>query len=398
MRACYFDCIGGASGDMILGALIDAGLPLKTLTSELAKLPLTGYQISTQKVRRGSITATQVTVNVRKPAAKDLRHLGSILQIIKESSLPKEAKSKGAAIFRRLAEAESQVHNIPLTEVHFHELGAVDTIVDIMGAVLGLRLLGIDSVFSSPLPSGRGLVSSSHGPLPIPAPATLKLIAMAKAPIRAAVSPEAELVTPTGAAILTKMATFGEPTIHLERVGYGAGSRDLPTLPNLLCVWIGESHSPQEKKDLLLLETNIDDMIPELYGHVMERLFELGAKDVWFTPIQMKKNRPAVMLSVLASPEAEAKIVESILKETSTLGVRVRAVKRHESGREVLEFKSSLGKVAVKAKRMGNVYIGVAPEYEDCRRIALEKDMPLQDVYRIVASEAGRKFLRKHHK
>ncbi|TET39953.1 MAG: nickel pincer cofactor biosynthesis protein LarC [Dehalococcoidia bacterium] len=391
MKIGYLDCFSGLSGDMILGALLDAGLPLDMLTAELAKLPLTGYRLSAQPVRRGIITGTQVEV-FSEGSAQERRNLEEILNLIERSGLTQRVKKRSALIFERLATAEAKVHRLPIEEVHFHEVGAVDAIVDVVGAVLGLDLLGIEALFSSPLPSGSGTVQTEQGVLPVPAPATLELIAMAGAPIRPSPSPGMELVTPTGAAIVTTLASFESPIFSLERIGYGVGFRDLPTIPNVLPLWIGEKMV--EERQLLLLETNIDDMSPELHGHVLERLFEQGALDVWFTPIQMKKNRPAVMLSVIAPSEVEGKMVEAILRETSTLGLRVNRIERHEAEREIVLFDSSLGKVMVKVKLLHGARIALSLEFEDCRRLAQEHNLPLQEVYRIVTAEASTQLLK----
>jgi hypothetical protein len=376
---------------MMLGALLDAGLSLDSLTAELAKLPLAGYHISAERASRGIITGTQVKVAIDK--SNEERRLEDILSLIEKSTLSEEVRKRSALIFRRLAEAEAKVHCRPVEEVHFHEVGAVDAIVDVVGAVIGLEILGIQTLFSSPLPSGCGTAETEHSVIPVPAPATLELIAASGSPIRPTPSPElGELVTPTGAAIVTTLASFENPTFSLERIGYGVGSRELATMPNVLPLWIGESAA--EEQQLLLLETNIDDMIPELYGYVMERLFEQGALDVWLTPIQMKKSRPATMLSVLAPSEAKGKVVDAMLRETSTLGVRVQRIARHESGRETIPFDSSLGRVTVKVKRFGEARVGLSPEFEDCRRLAQEHGLPLQEVYRIVTAEASAQLLK----
>ena len=369
---------------------MDAGLPLDMLTAELAKIPLSGYRLSAQPARRGIITGTQVEV-FSEGSTQERRNLEEILNLIERSGLTQRVKKRSTLIFERLATAEAKVHRLPIEEVHFHEVGAVDAIVDVVGAVLGLDLLGIEALFSSPLPSGSGTVQTEQGILPVPAPATLELIAMAGAPIRPTPSLEMELVTPTGAAIVTTLASFESPIFSLERIGYGVGARDLPTIPNVLPLWIGEEMAKEHP--LLLLETNIDDMSPELHGHVLERLFEQGALDVWFTPIQMKKNRPAVMLSVIAPSEVEGKIVEAILRETSTLGLRVQRIERHEAEREIVFLDSSLGQVMVKVKLLHGARIALSPEFEDCRRLAQEHNLPLQEVYRIVTAEASAKLL-----
>jgi len=391
LRIGYFNCFSGVSGDMILGALLDAGLSLDSLTAALARLPLSGYRISAQPASRGVITGTQAIVAVDE-STRERRGIKDILSLVENSELSQRAKERSALIFNRLATAEAKVHRIPIEEVHFHELGAIDAIVDVVGAVIGLELLGIEALFCSPLPTGSGTVQTEHGVIPVPAPATLELITTSRAPIQATPSPGlGELVTPTGAAIVTTLASFESPTLSLERIGYGVGSRELAAMPNVLPLWIGESTA--EEHQLLLLETNIDDMSPELHGYVMERLFEHGALDVWFAPIQMKKDRPAVMLSVLAPPEAEGEIVDTLLRETSTLGLRRQIVGRHESEREIVAFDSSLGRVMVKVKRFRGARISLSPEFEDCRRLAKEHGLPLQEVYRIITAEASAQLL-----
>lgn len=385
MNIAYLDCFAGAGGDMLLGALIDIGLPLSELTSELCKLPLTGYELRAGKAQCGPLTGTKVTVALDEAQETEHRSLSQILDIITASDLPPPVKGQGARIFSRLAEAEAKVHGITVEEVHFHEVGAVDAIVDVMGVVLGFHLLGVEAVFASVLPLGYGSIDTAHGNLPLPAPATLELLAMSGAPVR----PEAEageLVTPTAAAIITTLASFHCPPFTLERIGYGVGAR------HVLRLWLGQT-TEVTTPELLLLQTNIDDMNPELCGYVMERLFAQGALDVWFIPIQMKKNRPAVTLCVLASAQAEGALIETILRETSTLGVRVQAVGRRQAEREVVEIETSLGRAAVKLKRLHGSPVAVVPEYEDCRRLALEHRLPLQEVYRIVSSAADALFL-----
>jgi len=385
----YLDCFSGLSGDMILGALVDCGLPVDRLKRELRKLNLKGYRIEAKSAKRGVITGTKVTIVVS--GRRTHRGLNDIINLIDKSDIAEKAKEHSAAVFKRLAAAEAKVHRIPANEIQFHEVGAIDAIIDVVGTAIGLELLGIAALYSAPLPSGSGSAQCEHGTIPIPAPATLELIASCGAPIRPTPYRDTELVTPTGAAIVTTLASFECPTMSLQTVGYGIGSRELKDIPNVLPLWIGES-IPQQN-DLLLFETNIDDMSPELCGYAMERLFERGALDVWFTPIQMKKNRPAVMLSVLAHPESQGAIVETILQETSTLGLRVQTVGRHHAAREIVKFDSSLGKVSVKLKRLEGRVASLSPEYEDCRRIALKRGLPLREVYRIVSAEANDKFI-----
>ena len=385
----YLDCFSGVSGDMLLGAMLDAGLSLDSLRGELDKLGVGGYRLEAEATQRAGLAATRATV-VAEKRRQPHRRLPEILDLIRSSELPASDRRRGEAIFERLAEAEASVHGTAPESVDFHEVGALDAIVDVMGAVAGLRLLGVRGLYSSALPAGGGSVSSAHGVLPVPAPATLELIARAGAPLAgAAEDVEAELVTPTGAAIVTTLAKFERPAMTVTAVGYGAGARDLPGRPNVLRLWVGRAVAPRPR-DVLLVETNIDDMNPEIFGYVQELLFAAGAADVWFSPIQMKKNRPAILLSVLCSREREEAVVRVLLRETSTLGVRVGEVARHEARRESIEFDSSLGRAAVKVKRLEGEPPRVAPEYDSCRRLARQHGLPLAEVYRIIAAEAER--------
>jgi hypothetical protein len=337
-------------------------------------------------VRRASLAATQVRVALAK--RQPPRRLADILSIIESSSLPRADKEKGAAIFRRLAEAEAKAHGLPLAKAHLHEVGAVDAIVDVMGAVAGLRLLRVEELFASALALGGGRTEGAGGALPVPAPATLELVASVGAPTVAGQGGEDwELLTPTGAAIITTLARFQRPAMKVECVGYGAGRRDIAGWPNVLRLWLGTAVG-ESGQLMLLAETNIDDMNPEILGYVQERLFASGAADVWLTPIQMKKGRPGVLLSVLCPMEAEDTIVSLLLRETSTLGVRLREVRRQEAEREVLTFESSLGPAVVKVKRLPGEPPQAAPEYEVCRRLAEVSGKPLTEVYRIVQAEA----------
>lgn len=390
-KVAYFDCFSGCSGDMILGALLDAGLPLTALQAGLNRLPLKDYQLVVEKVRRAAITATSVKVVTDDGASLPERALLDILKLIEDSSLPQRVKERGTAIFQRLGEVESRIHGSPLEKVHFHELGGVDSIVDIMGVVIGFDILEIERFYSSPLPLGGGKVSTDHGILPVPAPATLELLARAHAPVTASPNQlvsQVELVTPTGAVLVTSLVNFSKPSLILEKVGYGAGTKDFGAWPNVLRLWIGEEMGCANGEELVLLETNIDDMNPEIYGYLMDRLFDEEAVDVWFTPIQMKKNRPATMVSVLAPRYAEFRLTETIVRETSTLGIRVSPVCRHIARRDTIDFESSLGRVRAKVKRFLGDVLSVSPEYEDCRRIALEQHIPLREVYRIIETES----------
>ncbi len=393
---------------MIIGSLLDAGLDFEVLKKGLAGLDFHGYELTAEKVLRSSITATKFNVVLveeeHEHSHESLHHhrgLSEILNIINTGDIPDNVKLKSSEIFRKLGQVEAGIHGVPLEEVHFHELGAVDTIIDIVGTVFALETLKIERVYSSPLAVGSGTVKTAHGILPVPAPATLQILANAGAPIINAPpseNPPGELLTPTGAVLITYLASgFRQPKLKLEKVGYGAGNKQFSTWPNVVRIWIGEEDDAANDDGLVLLETNIDDMNPQIYGYLMEKLFAEKAADVWFTPIQMKKNRPAIMLSVLATSTLEGKLSEIIMKETSTLGIRSRAVSRHMAQREIIEFDSSLGRAHAKIKRFGQDILAVSPEYDDCRRLALEHNLPLHEVSRIVEIEA-RHYMAEHGK
>ena len=390
-RIAYLDCFSGVSGDMVLGALVDVGVPLEEMRAELAKLPLAGYSLEARRVTKGGLAAVQAVVRVQERPTP--RALADVTDIIDKSSLPLVDRERGIAVFRRLAEAEAAVHGETVETVHLHDVGAVDAMVDVMGSIAGLRLLGVEALYCSPLPSGEGRVEGRHGTLPLPAPAALELLARAGAPLRATDAGKGELVTPTGAAIVATLASFQRPEMTLERVGYGAGSRELPERPNVLRLWLGQGVA-QATRPMILLETNIDDMTGEMLGYVLEKLLAGGAADAWLTPVQMKKGRPGVVLSVICAEVQEEPLARLLLRETTTLGVRVRPVHRWEAEREVVEFESSLGPAAVKVKRLpaGRHGLpdeppGVAPEYEACKRLAEASGLPLAEVYRIVKAE-----------
>jgi uncharacterized protein (TIGR00299 family) protein len=374
---------------MLLGAMLDAGLPLEDLRTTLSGLPLDGWWLNATKVKRAGIAATHAVVDVsdEQPA----RTLEDILHIVADARLPESDKQRAAAIFRRLAEAEAKVHGETIEGVHLHDVGAVDAIVDVVGVVAGLRMLGADRVYCSPLPLGSGEVSGPHGVLPVPAPATLELVSSAKTQVRAT-DVRGELVTPTGAAIVTTLATFERPEMTVEQVGYGAGTRNLEGRPNVLRLWLGEAEAGRGARPMLLLETNIDDMTPEMLAYVQAKLIVEGAADAWLSPVTMKKGRAAVVLSALCHEADEERIVRLLLRETSTLGVRVRPVHRWEAEREVLQFESSLGPAAVKTKRLPGEPPRFAPEYESARALAESSGLPIAEVYRIVEREAGERL------
>lgn len=386
-KIAYFDCFSGISGNMILGALVDAGLDLKQLRTELAHLPVSGYTMEAEPVHRGGLRGTHVEVHVAEQSVE--RHLTDIEAIIQDSGLPEPVKTRSQAIFRRLAEAEAAVHGAPVDHVHFHEVGAVDAIVDVVGAAIGLSLLEIDRVYASPVHVGCGTVTCAHGTLPVPAPATMELLR--DVPIYGR-DVEAELVTPTGAAILTTLAKeFGEaPPMRVNHVGYGAGTRELP-IPNLLRLSIGEpvaksethpgKSSGYEQDVVTLIEANIDDMNPQWYEHAMDRLFSAGALDVFLTPIQMKRNRPGVKLSVLVERADQAAVLDVLFAETTTIGVRACRMERWTLSRQRVVVDTPYGRIGVKVARRDGKVLNVAPEHRECLRAAEERGVPLKEVH-----------------
>ena len=378
MKIAYFDCIAGASGDMILGALVDAGLPIEMLRERLSALKLGDeFRLQTQKVSKNGFGATKVDVIVSEDEHHHGRYVAEIEAIIHKSDLPEQIQEKAVGMFRRLAEVEAGIHGVPVESVHLHEVGGVDTIVDVIGALVGLEALGVEQVHASPLPLGLGFVKGAHGQIPLPAPATLALLQ--GIPVRGS-DVEMELVTPTGALILTTVCkTFGSiPPMTLTGLGYGAGGRDLP-IPNVLRLLVGEQGLGVE--NLMLLETNVDDNSAEINGYVMEKLFAAGALDVFFMPIQMKKNRPATMLSVLCRPTDVDQLETILFRETSTLGVRRQSVERHCLVRESETVRTPYGPIRVKVARLADGTTKRAPEFEDCRHAAETHGVPLRVVY-----------------
>ncbi len=381
----YVDAFSGCSGDMLLGALLDAGLELGELRRVVGALPVSGYRIEALARRGEGPAGTQARV-VLEPDSQPERSLSDVLALVERAGLEPQVAATARRVFERLARAEAAAHGIPVEQVHFHEVGAVDALVDVVGVVWGLRALGVDRCYASPLPTGGGQVQTRHGTLPVPAPATLALLAEVGAPLRP-VSVEAELVTPTGAALLAELATFSQPPLRLCRVGTGYGSRALPW-PNLLRIWLGEPVAePANPEQVVLVETNVDDMTPEQLGYAMERLFAAGALDVTFTPVQMKKNRPGTLLTVLALPERAQALAEVVLAETSTLGVRLVPASRLALARHVGTVATAYGPVRVKVKHLGERRIPV-PEYEDCAARARESGVPLLEVYRAALAAA----------
>jgi uncharacterized protein (TIGR00299 family) protein len=380
-RIAYFDCFSGISGDMVLGALVEAGADLRAIETELRKLGLEGWSISAEKVKRGAIFATHV--KVESSEGHHHRGLSIILGRIDKAGLAPRAAERARRIFTRLAEAEAKVHNMPVEEIHFHEVGAVDSIVDIVGAAVGFELLGIDEFACSALDVGAGQVKTTHGLLPVPAPATVELLR--GAPMYTS-GVARELVTPTGAAIATTLSTrYAQiPEMTLKAVGYGAGSADFAEKANVLRILVGENATSQSGEHwdapVSVIETNLDDMSPQIYGYLVERALAAGALDVFSTSVQMKKNRPGVLFTILCDPSHTARLIDLVFRETTTIGVRTYDVRRKVLDREVVRVETQFGEVRMKISRMNGSVLNATPEYDDCQRLAAEKGIPLKQV------------------
>jgi hypothetical protein len=383
----YLDCFSGISGDMLLGALLHAGLDLDELHAGLATLPLSGYRLDAERMTDHGLSGVRCVVHVDEPDPHGHRHLREIREIFAAGRLPERARERALAIFARLAEAEGAIHDVLPEEVSFHEVGAVDSIVDIVGAALGFELLGIEEVYCSELPLTSGRVRSSHGPLPVPAPATLELLKDSGV-VWKNVPGEGELVTPTGAAVLATLAQFGRPDrMTVQRVGYGFGQKKLPWA-NCLRLLLGEraNVADTERDEIVVLASNIDNMTGETLGWLMERLLSAGALDVSYTPLQMKKNRPGAQLTVLAMPDDAERLSSLILRESATLGVRMSRMERRKADRREETIETPLGAVRVKLKLLGERVIAATPEYEDCRPLAERHGLPLENVVERVTS------------
>jgi len=378
MRILYGDLIGGASGDMFVAALLNLGLPLEILKSELKKIPTLKYRLEVGTKTLGAISATRFRVICGKSEAQ--RSWKDIRALIQQSSLEPEVKETALRIFSRLAEAEGKIHGVAPERVHFHEVGATDSIVDIVAAAIGAHHLKIDSFHLSRIPLGRGVIRSRHGPLPLPGPATLELLK--GLPIQW-LDLEGETVTPTGAAIIATLGThFGEaPSMTVERIGYGAGEKEFPGRPNVVRLVLGQDSTGWEQDEMLVIETNIDDMNPEFFDYVLDRLFAAGARDVFLSPIQMKKNRPGTLLRIIAEPALREKLAEIIFQETTTIGLRYYPVKRMTLKRTASRVKTKFGTVKVKIIEQPDGTKRATPEYEDLRRIAAAKKIPLKLLY-----------------
>ncbi len=387
MKVVFVDCFSGISGDMFLGALVDLGLEPDDLRKAVARLPIDGYHIQAEPVQRQGLAGHSVRVVLDERVPQPARHLAEIEAIIERSDLDQRVREDACRVFRALADAEASVHGVSAEEVHFHEVGAVDSIVDIVGAVWGLHALGVEKVYASSVPTGSGMVQTAHGLLPVPAPAALELLARSGAPLRPSPA-TTELVTPTGAALLAALASFEQPELRVSRIGYGFGQKVLPWA-NVIRLWLGET-APEglDSDEVDVVEANLDDELPEILGATMQTLLADGALDVYFTPIQMKKNRPAVKLTVLAQPERTESLAGIVLRETSTLGVRIYRARRLKSRRWQMEVPTPWGSVRVKVKALGSERVA-APEYEDCLRLSRESGVPLAEIYRVARNAAG---------
>lgn len=399
-RVIYFDCFSGAAGDMVLGALLDAGLPLEALREALGSLGV-GHELTASRVVRSGITATHVQVGGdghQHHHASGPHHdhghraLPDILHLVEHSALSKAGKARAGGMFRRLADVEAAIHNVPVERVHLHEVGAIDSIIDIVGAVFALEWFGTEDIVASPLNVGSGTVEMAHGTFPVPAPATLRLLA--GAPVYSSGVP-VELLTPTGALVISTYArSYGPmPAMTVERIGYGAGTRDLGTMPNVLRVVVGTrtetASGGGRSEDVVEIECEIDDMNPQLFGPVSDQLFAAGALDVFLTPIQMKKGRPGTLLTVLAPPARREDLCALLFRETTTVGVRFGRVARETLERRWVEVPVEGGRVRIKIAARHGEDLNAAPEFEDCLRVAAATGRPVK----VVQADAMRAWL-----
>jgi uncharacterized protein (TIGR00299 family) protein len=386
MTVLYFDCFSGAAGDMVLGSLIDAGVPLDEVRRALGTLAIEPDAVWTERVNRAGVTATKFCVKGEDGGehAHPHRHLTAIYALIDRSALTDTGKTRAKELFERLGRAEAEIHGTSLEKVHLHEVGALDSIIDIVGSVFALEYLGVEAIVSSPLNVGSGMVRAAHGLYPVPAPATLRLLE--GAPIYSG-QQDAELVTPTGALLVSGYAQeYGPvPAMRVRKVGYGAGTRDFKDTPNVLRVLLGESQlrslSPAaHTHTVVVMECEIDDMNPQIFGVLMDRLLGAGALDVFYTPVQMKKNRPGTLLTMIAPPERREHLASIVFTESTTIGLRYREMTRECLEREIVTVNTAVGPVRFKVARRGGEILNAAPEFDDCARIAADRGMPVKDV------------------
>ena len=391
MRRAYLDCSSGISGDMFLGTLIDAGVPVDKLFGELKKLHLGFYEFRRTKVMRSGLVGTRV--DIRVPGERPHRRIADIVELLERASLPTQAAARAVKVFGRLAEVEGKLHNVPPSEIHFHEVGAVDAVLYIAGTCVGLELLEVSELICSPLNVGGGRVEAAHGTLPVPSPAAAELLR--NIPIFSS-GVEAELVTPTGAALVSTLASgFGPlPAMKVERIGYGAGAKDFPHHPNIARLFIGEAleavtgkPGPAGDEIVSVIEASVDDMSPQLYGYFLEQALAAGALDVTCSSTQMKKNRPGLTISILCEPDRSDALSQLMFEQTTTIGVRIHEARRKVLDREQVTVETPYGLVDVKVARRNGKVVNAAPEFEDCRRLAQEKSVPLKQV--IAAAESA---------
>ena len=377
MRTLYFDCFAGASGDMILGALVAAGADARVLLAQLDSLKLSGFTVTFETVERAGISATQARVRVADEQTH--RHLSAILRIIESAPLSETVRTRATRIFTRLGEAEARIHHVPIEHIHFHEVGALDAIIDVVGACIAFELLDVDRFVSSPLHVGSGIIEMAHGRYPVPPPAVVELLK--GAPVYST-HITGELVTPTGAAIISTVCDeYGTlPPMRLAASGYGAGTRQYQDFPNVLRVLIGETEAERTHEKLFMLETNLDDASPQVIGHLMERAFAIGALDCFFTAVQMKKNRPGTHISILCRSAERDALRQLLFEETTTLGVRSYEVEREALEREFVRVETEFGAINVKVARRDGSVSNIMPEYEDCRAAAMRARVPLRAV------------------
>jgi uncharacterized protein (TIGR00299 family) protein len=390
MRILYFDCFSGIAGDMVLGALLDAGLPLDELKAAFGSLAIDGYQVTAERVLRAGVSATKFRVEERQPPghAHPHRHLKSIYALIDRSGLSPAGRTRAKALFQRLGEAEAAIHQTTIEKVHLHEVGALDSIIDIVGAVFALEWVGADRIVCSPLNVGGGTVQSAHGLFPVPAPATLRLLG--DAPVYSGFI-QKELVTPTGALIATGYASsFGPiPEMTVEKVGYGAGERDNPGTPNVLRVLIGRAADRPRGDRVVVIECEIDDMNPQIFGVLMDQLYAAGALDVFYVPVQMKKNRPGTLLTVVAPPERRPALSEVIFRESTTIGLRYHEVDRECLERDIVSVDTPVGAIRFKVARRNGRVVNAVPEFDDCARIAAANNLSVKEVQAIAVQAYG---------
>lgn len=387
MKIAYFDTISGISGDMTLGAFVSAGIPLERLSAELKKLGLSGFELEARHVERSGIAAVKLEVIVSDTASYH-KNLSDIQRLIDQSALGENVKTQAKKIFNEVARAEAKIHNSTLDKVHFHEVGAVDSLVDIVGTAICLDHAGIQAVYSSPVKLGsQGFVDTEHGKLPVPTPAALEIL---KGYPTVLTDVSSELTTPTGAAIIKSLSkgVLSAERMKVETIGYGAGTKEIPGMPNLLRIMMGELEPGYTSDEIVSIETNIDNMNPEIFPYVIEQLLAAGAHDAYVVPVMMKKGRPGMLLSTLAERSKLDSLLQVIFRETTTLGVRIQPIERRKLERREKQVKTSMG--VVRAKSIVNDGREIlAPEFEECKRIAREKNLPLIEVYKLLEKELG---------